>query len=85
MIIEMRQGRAVITAVKRDRKGYKKGLRPGDIITEVQGVPVTSLSAMHMGGSKAHKEDKPLVFKIERRGELFDLDMGKLPRVKKDK
>ncbi len=85
MIIEMRQGRAVITAVKRDRKGYKKGLRPGDIITEVQGFPVTSLSAMHMGGSKAHKEDKPLVFKIERRGELFDLDMGKLPRVKKDK
>ncbi|MFW5500645.1 MULTISPECIES: ChaN family lipoprotein [unclassified Maridesulfovibrio] len=85
MTIEIRQGRAVITAVKRDRKGYKKGLRPGDIIAKAQGIPVTSLTAMHMAGSKAHKEDKPLVFTIDRRGEFFDLDMGMLNRMKKDK
>ncbi|WP_319777551.1 ChaN family lipoprotein [Maridesulfovibrio sp.] len=85
MTIEMRQGRAVITAVKRDRKGYQKGLRPGDIIVRAQGIPVHSLSAMHMAGSKAHKESKPLIFTIDRGGEFFDLDMGKLTRMKKDK
>lgn len=85
MTIEMRQGRAVITEVKRDRKGYKQGLRPGDIIAKAQGIPVISLSAMHMAGSKAHKEDKPLVFTIDRRGKFFDLDMGRLTRMKKDK
>lgn len=85
MTIEIRQGRAVITAVKRDRKGYKKGLRPGDIIAKAQGINVTSFTAMHMAGSKAHKDDKPLVFTIDRSGELFDLDMGRLTRMKKDK
>ncbi|WP_419781500.1 ChaN family lipoprotein [Maridesulfovibrio sp.] len=85
MTIEMRQGRAVITAVKRDRKGYMQGLRPGDIIAKAQGIPVTSLSALHMAGAKAHKEDKPLVFTIDRRGNRFDLDMGRLTRMKKDK
>ncbi|WP_415719139.1 ChaN family lipoprotein [Maridesulfovibrio sp.] len=85
MTVEIRQGRAVITAVKRDRKAYKIGIRPGDIIAKAQGIAVTSLTAMHMAGSKAHKENKPLVFTIDRRGELFDLDLGKLPRMKKDK
>jgi len=85
MTIEMRRGDAVITVVKRDRKAYKKGLRPGDIIAKAQGIPVTSLRSMHMAGSKAHREDKPLVFTIKRRGKIFDLDMGRLSRTKKDK
>jgi len=85
MTIEMRQGRAVISAVKRDRKGYEKGLRPGDIIAKAQGIPLTGLTALHMAGAKAHKEDKPLVFTIDRRGNRFDLDMGRLTRMKKDK
>lgn len=85
MTIEMRQGRAVITAVERNRKAYEKGIRPGDIIAQAQGIPVTSLSAMHMAGAKAHKENKPLVFTMDRRGEVFDLDMGLLSRMKKDK
>lgn len=84
MTIELRQGRAVITAVKRDRKAYKKGIRPGDIIAEAQGISVSSLSAMHMAGAKAHKENKPLIFTLDRQGQVFDLDMGRLTRTKKD-
>ncbi len=85
MTVEMRQGRAVITEVKRDRKAYRMGVRPGDIIVKAQGFPVSSLSAMHIAGAKAHKDNKPLVFTMERRGELFDLDLGLLTRMKKEK
>ncbi|WP_245549574.1 ChaN family lipoprotein [Maridesulfovibrio hydrothermalis] len=85
MTVEMRLGRAVITAVKRDRKAYQKGIRPGDIIVKAQGIPVTSLSAMHMAGAKAHKENSPLIFTMDRRGEVFDLDIGLLQRMKKEK
>lgn len=85
MTVEMRQGRAVITEVKRDRKAYRSGIRPGDIIVEAQGIPVTSLRAIHMAGAKAHQENKPLLFKMDRQGESYDLDLGLLGRIKKDK
>lgn len=84
MTVEMRNGEAVIVAVKRDQKAFKVGLRPGDVLAEAQGIPVHSLSAMHMAGIKAHKENKPLVFKIERRGNTFNIDLGLLVRAKKE-
>ncbi len=84
MTLEMRQGKAVIVAVKRDQKAFKIGIRPGDVLAEAQGIPVHSLSALHMAGAKAHKENKPLVFKMDRRGNTFNIDLGLLVRSKKD-
>ncbi|WP_031481706.1 ChaN family lipoprotein [Maridesulfovibrio frigidus] len=84
MTIEMRQGKAVIVAVKRDRKAYKFGIRPGDVLLKAQGIPVHSLTAMHVAGRKAHKDKKPLIFKMDRRGKTFDVDLGLLVRDKKE-
>ncbi|SDK44630.1 Uncharacterized iron-regulated protein [Maridesulfovibrio ferrireducens] len=82
MTVEMRQGKAVVVAVKRDQKAFKYGIRPGDVLLKAQGIPVRSLFAMHMAGAKAHKENKPLVFKLDRRGMTFSIDLGLLVRSK---
>ncbi|WP_320171502.1 ChaN family lipoprotein [Maridesulfovibrio sp.] len=83
MTVEMRFGRAVVTEVKRDRKGYRQGLRPGDIIALAQGIPVTSLSSLHMAGAKAHRENRPLVFTVDRYGDQVEIDLGLLSGSKK--
>lgn len=80
MNVEMRFGKAVITEVNRGSRADLAGLRPGDIILEVQSIRMDSLMAMHMGGMKAHKDDKPLVFRVERGNNEYNINVGKLGR-----
>jgi uncharacterized iron-regulated protein len=78
MKVEMRFGKAVVTKVDRGSRADLAGMRPGDVICEVQSVPMVSMRSMHLGGMKAHKENKPLVFKVERGDDTFDINVGKL-------
>lgn len=80
MNVEIRFGKAVVTKIARGSRADLAGMRPGDIIREVQSVPMHSLRAMHLGGIKAHKENQPLVFKVERGEDTFDINLGKLGR-----
>lgn len=82
MNVEIRFGEAVVTKVRRGSRADLAGMRPGDTVLEVQSIPMDSLRAMHLGGMKAHKQDKPLVFKVERGGKKIDINVGKLGKAR---
>lgn len=82
MALEFREGGVVITEVERGSRADRAGLRPGDRLLKAQGQPVQSLMSLHMAGSAAHRDGVPLVFTIERDGQLWNVDMGELGKGK---
>lgn len=68
----------VITEVKRESRADLAGLRPGDILTRAGGHRVRSLTALHLAGSDAYRDKKPLTLEVRRGRQCLSVDLGKL-------
>lgn len=78
MVLEVRQGRVTVVEVERVGRAAEAGIRPGDVLSEAQGRRVRSLMDLHAAGKLAHDTNKPLVFGLERHGELVHVNLGTL-------
>jgi uncharacterized iron-regulated protein len=78
MILSAQADGILVEAVSRGSRAARAGLRPGDLLTEASGIPLQGLFSLHMAGTKVHDADDPLVFTVQRGGETFTADLGKL-------
>lgn len=70
--------RVVVARVSRGSRAEAAGLRPGDEIERAGGFRMRSLNALHLAGSDAFRQKKPLRLVILRGGERYDVDLGLL-------
>lgn len=71
---------ALIEAVEPGTTASRADLRPGDIIQAVAGVPVESLSGLHVAAIKARKSKEPLRLRILRKGYVLNVTALLPPR-----
>ena len=78
MRITVEFGELVVTEIAPDSRAFKAGIRPGDVLTESMGVPLTDLGDLHTAGSEAFRRNKPLSFVVRRGRRTYTTDVGLL-------
>ena len=69
--LDPKQKGVVITRVQTDSTSHKKGLQPGDVITQINRVPIDHVKTYQKVASKIKKGDTVLLRFIRHRRELF--------------
>ncbi|MUM77389.1 hypothetical protein GKC30_07070 [Pseudodesulfovibrio sp. F-1] len=72
------RGGLLVERVGRGSRAEAAGIRPGDLLVEAAGVRLDRLMDLHAAGFKVHKADRPLVFTVQRGGQSFRADVGRL-------
>lgn len=67
--------RCVVAEVYRDLPAYDAGMRPGDVILEVDGEQITSFEGLSKRVRKK-KVGQQMKLKIDRKGETFEIDLA---------
>lgn len=70
--------RVVVRSVARGSRAEAAGLRPGDVVERAGGHRMRSLSVLHVAGSEAYRERKPLMFVVRRGDHRYSVDLGLL-------
>jgi len=72
------RGGLLVERVGRGSRAEAAGLRPGDLLIEAAGIRLDRLMDLHAAGFKVHKANRPLVFTVQRGGQSFKADVGRL-------
>jgi len=70
--------RVLVRSVTRGSRAEAAGLRPGDVVERAGGYRMLSLSVLHLAGSDAYREKKPLVLVVRRGDARYSIDLGAL-------
>lgn len=65
----------LITKVEPESRAQKAGMRAGDILLEAGGEPFEELMDLHRAAVRAHRDNAPLVLRIEREGSRRELSL----------
>ncbi len=68
----------LVTEVERASRADVAGLRPGDLVLAIQGLPAQSLGTLHDAGAKAYEAKQPLKLTVRRGLSSFTADLGRL-------
>ena len=66
---------ALITEIKPGSVADKAGFRKQDLVVEMLGEPVGSMTDLHTAAMRARKEDKPLLFTVLRDGKRTSIEL----------